>query len=252
MNSSYSKAYKLLGRSGKEAAWFIAAGLVSSGLYVLVCGLIGLEGAYAGYASFKDSPPLKGLIAGLPGDIFTAWFAAGLAGRFTMDALSGAPEGMLHYAKGWFLRKVIADTVVMGLIWGPVMFLIKTPSHSTLLTLCWILGAGWLSLRLPLWLNASVAENLGLFEAMKRSYTITSAQVLRIIILAGAPLILAGILSKLLSKILPGQTVPLYYFKSLLDSAAAAFTMGIFAVLYLELRSGTTATEPKAAEETPA
>lgn len=242
MRNTYYETYRLFKRSGKEAGFFVAACLVSAGLYVLLCGIIGVEGAYAGYLSLKASP-VKSLIADLPGSIVTAWFAAGLAGRFTMDALTGAPEEMTRYAKGWFFRKLIFDSVVMGLIWGPLLFLIRMPFHSTLLTVVWLLGAAWLSLRLSLWLNVSVTENLGLFEALKRSYTITRAQVSRIFILAGAPLISAGILSRVLSKVLPGQTVLVYYLQALLDSAASAFTMGIFAVIYVELRAKGAATE---------
>ena len=251
MSSSYSEAYRLLGRSGKEAGWFLAACLVSAGLYVLMCGFMGLEGVYAGFPPPKDSLA-KSILADLPGSIVTAWFAAGLAGRFTMDALTGAPEGMTRYAKGWFLRKLIVDTVVMGFIWGPLLFLIRMPSHSALLTLAWMLPACWLSLRISLWLNASVAENLDLFEAIKRSYALTSAQALRIFMLAGAPFILTGILVKLLSKMLPGQTVLVYYLKSMLNGAAAVFIMGLFTALYVELKAGDAATERKETEETPA
>lgn len=242
MRNTYDEAYRLFKRSGKEAGYFIAACLVSAGLYMLMCGILGVEGAYAGYRSLKASP-VKSLIADLPRSIVTAWFAAGLAGRFTMDALTGSPEEMTRYAKGWFFRKLIADTVVMGLIWLPLLFLVKAPSPSALLIVVWMLAAAWLSLRIPLWLNASVAENLGLFEALKRSYTITSAQVLRIFILAGAPLISAGILARVLRKALPGQIVLAYYLESLLDSAASAFAMGVFAVIYVELRAKGAATE---------
>lgn len=251
MNNSYGEAYKLFRRSGKEAGFYIAACLLSAGLYVLMCEMLGLEGAYTGMASFKASPA-KSFIALIPEVIVTAWFAAGLTGRFTMDALTGAPEGMTLYAKGWFFRKLIADSVVAGAMWGPLLLLVIIPFASSVLALIWLLAAGWLSLRIALWLNISVAENRGLLEAMRCSFDVTAAQALRILFLVGGPLISAVFLSQLISKALPGQAVLVYYLKSLLNSSVQAFAMAVLAVIYFELNHKSAAADQKAAEESPA
>ncbi len=251
MSNSYSEAYKLLGRSGKEAGFYIAASLVSAGLYTLMCGMLGLEVAYTGVTSFKASP-MKSFIALTPEIIVTAWFAAGLAGRLTMDALTGAPEELTSYAKGWFFRKLIADTVVAGALWGPLLLLVIIPFASPVLALVWLLAAGWLGLRIALWLNISVAENRGLLEAMRSSFDLTATQALRILFLAGGPIISTVFLSKLLGKALAGQAVLVYYLKTLLDSSAAVFAMAVLAALYLELKSAGAETGQKATEETPA
>lgn len=251
MNNCYGEAYRLLRRSGKEAGFYIAACLLSAGLYVLLCEILGLEGAYTGMASFKAGP-VKSLIALIPEVIVTAWFAAGLAGRLTVDALTGAPEGMARYAKGWFFRKLIADSVVAGALWGPLLLLIIVPFAGPVVALIWLLVAGWLSLRIALWLNISVVENRGLLEAMRSSYDVTAAQALRILLLAGGPLISAMFLSRLIIKALPGKVVLAYYLKSLLNGTAAVFAMAVLAVIYLELRSKGSAADKKATEESPA
>lgn len=250
MKNSYGEAYRLIRRSGKEAVFYIAACLVSAGLYVFLCDILGLEGAYTGLTTFKTSP-VKSLIATIPEIIVSAWFAAGLTGRLTVDALTGAPEEMTHYAKGWFFRKLISDTIVAGAMWGPLFFLVIIPFASPVLALVWLLAAGWLGLRIALWLNISVAENQGLLEAMRSSFDVTAAQALRILLLVGGPLISAVLVAKLIGKVLAGQAAAAYYLKSLLNSAVAVFAMGILAVIYLELKNRDSAAAQKVTEESP-
>lgn len=236
MHDSYNESYNLIKRSATGGALYIAACLISAGSYVLMCRFLGLNGGYDSYAVIKASP-LKGLTAYLPGIILTAWFAAGLAGRYTMDVLTGTPEGIKYYASGWFFRKLIADFFVTFIIWLPVLALLFVPFGGVVFAFVWILFAAWLGIRLALWLNVSVAENLGLVAAMKRSFVIMDGQILRIMLLTCIPMIIARALAWLLGKTLPGQVVLVYYSRSLLEGAATVFVLGILAGQYCKLRT---------------
>jgi hypothetical protein len=101
----------------------------------------------------------------------------------------------------------------------------------------WVVVAAWLGLRIALWLNISVVEDLGLIEAMTRSYALMRGQVPRLLILGGIPRGLAWGLSWLMGKVLPGHAVLLYYVKALLDGATMVFVTGVVVAFYIELRA---------------
>ncbi len=248
MKNIYNNAGGLISGSGKEAGIYLAACLAAAGLYMLTCRALGLVTWNDPYAALKASP-VKGFLAFLPGMIVTAWFSAGLAGRFTMGALSGAPKEMGFYSKGWFLRKLAAETLLALLMWVPVLLLLFMPFAGALFCFIWFIAAAWFGLRISLWLNASVAENLSFVDAAHRSFEISKGQVPRFLILGAVPMLAAGLLKWLLGKALPGQAVLLYYSVSVVEGAGAIFVMGIFAALYLELQAAPAAA-PVPAEQT--
>ena len=235
MNNLYNEACRLIGRSRRESMCYMTVYLATAGLYILMCRLLGLDGAYGGVEILKTSP-VKGLVAYLPGIVVGAWFAAGLAGRYTIDALTGAPEGMACYANGWFLRKLAADSLITGAMWVPVLFIVPVSFIRVVFAAMWIFAAAWMGLRIAFWLNISIVENLSLIESMKRSYALTRGQALRLLILAGVPRVSVSILSWAIGKVLPGQAALMYYIKAMLEGAAMMFITGVVVALYIELR----------------
>lgn len=236
MSNVYKESFRLIGGSGKETGVYLVTSLAAAGLYVLMCAWLGLGGAYDSHAVIKDSP-FRTLIAYLPGVVLSAWFAAGLAGRFTIDAIGGAPEGMTRYARGWYLRKLGGDSLFMAVMWVPVLFLVISSLGSAVAAVVWLIVAFWLGFRVALWFNISVVEELGLIDAMRRSYSMTSGQVPRLLLLGGAPMVTARFLGWTAGTLLTGQTALVYYIKSVLDGVAMVVIMGVVAAIYSELRS---------------
>jgi hypothetical protein len=236
MGNVYKESFRLIGGSGKETCVYLVASLAASGLYVAMCAGLGLGGGYDSHAVIKDTP-FRALIAFLPGIVVSAWFAAGLAGRFTIDAMGGTPEAMERYARGWFLRKLGGDSLVMVAVWVPVLLLIVSSFASVVAAVGWMIVAFWLGFRVVLWFNISVVEELGLIDAMRRSYAMTSGQVLRLLLLGGAPMLTARFLGWTAGTLLPGQMALVFYIKSVLDGAALVVIMGVVAAIYRELRS---------------
>lgn len=248
MKNIYRKAFDLISRSAKESWLYLLACPVTSLLYILTSKAMGLPASYDPFSIMKISP-IKGLIAFLPGVALTSWLAAGLVGRLTSDALKSDTKAMSHYANGWFLRKMIADSLFICVMWMPVLFFVIIPFASAVLALVWMVVAAWLGLRISLWLNASIAEDLGLIDAVQRSFNITPGHAPRILILAGIPTLIAFALSWSIHKLLPAQAALHFYLKSLLDGIAAVAMMGIFAAVYVELRSAKSTQSEAAIDE---
>lgn len=236
MSNVYKESFRLIGGSGKETGVYLAASLAAAGLYVLMCAWLGLGSAYDSHAAAKDNP-FRMLIAYLPGVVLSAWFAAGLGGRFSIDAIGGAPEGMTRYARGWYLRKLGGDSLFIVVMWVPVLFIVISSLGSAVAAVGWMVVAFWLGFRVALWFNISVVEELGLIAAMRRSYAMTFGQVPRLLLLGGAPMLTARFLGWTAGKLLPGQAGLVYYLKSVLDGVAMVVVMGVVAAIYSELRS---------------
>lgn len=232
---SIHEAYRLIGRSKKAAALYLGASLVSSWLYVFMCGQLGLAGAYAGAEAVK-AEPVKGLITYLPGIAVLAWFAAGTTGRFVMDALKGEAEGLPRYANGWFFRKAGWDLIFMFLMWVPMWFMALKFPGVIVVSLAWMVAALWLGVRVSLWLNISITEDLGLPEALKRSYALTRGRVWTLVMIGVVPMIAAKLLSWLVTAAFSAQGGAAYYTKAFFEGAAGVVVIGAFAAAYLKIK----------------
>ena len=244
---SIKESYRLIGRSRAEALFYIGASLLAAWLYIYTCGLLGLEGTYAGNTALKSSPT-KALIAYLPGMAVLAWFAAGLAGRLIMDAYKGAPESMLVYARGWYFRKLGWDVFFAALMWLP-MPLLASGMPSALLGVAWFFAVIWLGVRVSLWLNISVTENLGLPESLKRSYALTKDRVWTLLMVGGIPMISANLLNWAISRIISGGPALEYYLKSFFDGAGMLVATGAFAAIYVKIARLPSAAGPATEEQ---
>lgn len=244
---SLRKSFRLIGRSRSEAMLYLGVTLLASWLYVLFCGMMGLEGAYTRGAD--ESSPLRSFFAYLPGVIILTWFATGIAGRMIMCALKGEAEEMGVYARGWYFRKLGWDVFFMLLMVVPVP-LLAFGVPGVLLAICWVITGMWIGVRTALWLNFSVSENLRLVESLKRSYSMTDGWVWRLLLICFIPLILTKAVAWLGAKAIPGNVVFAYYVESLLEGVGILVVMGAFAAVYVKIKSLASEPEPvKAVDE---
>jgi hypothetical protein len=240
-----SEAFRLLGRSKKEAGIYLAAFIAESWLYVFMCGVLGVEGAYAGFGAVKENL-LMGLLAYLPGILFLSWFAAGLGGRLIMHAVKGEADGLVKYANGWFLRKAGWELFFVCLMWLPMWLLPLKFTGVAFVALAIMLSFLWFSLRVSFWLNFSVSQELGLVEALGRSYALTRGRVGTLILLGGLPMLAAKSLSWAIVKAASAQGGAEYYVKALFEGTAGMVVMAAYAAAYLKLKEAGPAAEPAA------
>lgn len=234
---SFREAYRLIGRSKKETGVYLLSFLLCGAIYILMCRALGLGDAYLDeYKAIKNSP-FKGIIAYLPGFIASVWFAAGITGRFVMDSLKGAPESMTHYANNWFSRNLAGEAILTGIIFVPGVISLSENKLASVPALAWFVFALWFALRMSLWLNASFTENLGLFKAMKRSYTVSVGNLWGLIVLIVVPFLVLAPVLLLIDKVLPGQPALRYLLGELLNGIASTVIIGALAAAYLALTS---------------
>lgn len=242
----YKEALRLIRRSWKETAVLVAASAASEAVFILICLALGIsydfQTAYDALKAHRQSA----LLAMLPGVFIMAWFEAGLAGRIAMDALSGAPESMVHYAKGWFLRNLFASFLVSGGFLLLLVLFSAVPKVGMGLMLGWTCFAVWLMLRIALWQAAMFIEDLPPVEAMRRSYSLTPGSALLMGLIIIVPYFAMSLLLKLAAMgPLPGM-LSQNLAQSVLEGLVTAFTMGAFTAAFLRQRA------PAAAEAAPA
>jgi hypothetical protein len=237
IQASLKGSLRLIGRSKKEAAFFVAASVLAAAIYPLACGLLGVEGAYSGAAGIKTHKVL-GAAAYLPGLLLMAWFSAGLAGRLVMDALKGEAVSMAAYGNGWFLRKFAWDFFFLVLMWVPVWFISFGPKLVMApLSLAWLLGGIFLGIRTSLWINISVAENISLPEALKRSFALTRGREWPLLFMALLPMAAGRLLGWSFGEMAGGGEAAAYYADAVFEAPALLAVAGAFAAYYASLVS---------------
>jgi hypothetical protein len=246
IENSLKEAFRLIGRSRKEVAIYMAASLVCGGISVLMCKVLGID--YTASDSFQNmkTMPIKVLAASIPGGIILAWFEAGLTGRVVFDAFKGELGDMTRYANGWFLRNLASEAIFKGISAIMVVAAFSGNKPGALIAGICLLAVTWLVFRVSLWLNASFVENLGLFQAMKRSYAVSAGNLWRLIILIIAPAFAADILKRLIVKLLPGQTTLVYILKDLTHALSSVVVIGALAAIYVALTATKTLAVPDA------
>jgi len=234
---SFKEAFRLIGRSRKETGIYLLSLLLCGAIYVALCGALGLGDAYLEEVkSIKDSP-LRGLIAYLPGFIASAWFAAGITGRFVMDAFKGEPDSMTHYANGWFTRNLAAEALFTVIFFIPGVISLSGNKVAAALALCCLVIAAWFALRLSLWLNASFVENLGVFKAMRRSYAVSVRNMWGLLVLIVLPFLAVAPVDVLIGKLLSGRPALGYLLRELMNGLASAVMIAALAAAYISLVS---------------
>ena len=189
-------------KSKEEAFIYLMTCAVGVGLYLLITIALGLPNAYDYSVIFKQHF-WKAVFSILPGILLTAWFATGIDGIFTKHSLGLTPREITYYANHWFLRKIIIQILfICVFLFSFIFFFIP---HLMLLAIPWILAAAWISLRLSVWLNASVDFDLSLTESLKRSFSLTEGQVFRLLILFCIPAFIISLFGQLFEKAISGH-----------------------------------------------
>ncbi|MCM2268175.1 MAG: hypothetical protein NDI60_10435 [Elusimicrobiales bacterium] len=224
------EAYRLTGKSGKEAALYAAVAVFNAWLYVLVCGFLGVHGVYGGGEEVGIS--LRGgLLAHLPGLAVAAWFAAGLTGRFTLHAAGGEAQAMPAYAGRWWFFRAGWDIVFSLIIWLAIPILKAKFWGATIIGIMWMITCLWLALRVSLWLNAAIGEGLGFRAGMKRSYELTRDRLWTLLLLGAILMGALKVLAWPLGKFIPNPAV-VYYLDALLQGVGAVLVMAASAAFY--------------------
>lgn len=243
---SLGEAYRLIGRSRKEASIYILSCFLCGAVYVFLCGALGLGDAYLDDFGAMKSALVKWVIAYLPGFAISAWFSAGLVGRFTMDAFNGAPEGMTHYAKGWYTRSLGGEAIITTLLFLTGLVHVKEYPATSFFALAWFIAVLLFALRASLWLNVSFVEGTGLFDSIKRSCALSEGMVPKLLTIVAVPFVLTLPLGWLAGELLPGHTAALFLVREGIRGCAEVVVMGALAAAYLKLKSGrSAAAEPE-------
>ena len=168
----YRKTWNLFVKFKTEIIVYAAVCLITSALYLFICGMLGLSNPYVPTELLRTNT-MKMLTVYAFGTMINAWFTAGIAGKFTAELLTGAPREIRYYANGWFLQKFTADIIFACAIYTPVLLLSVISLGIYTGFAVWFVFCVWFCVRLSLWLNASLDGDPGFIAAMKRSFVIT-------------------------------------------------------------------------------
>jgi len=249
MKNVYKKTYELIMRSKEGAFLYLMTCAVGVALYMLVTIALGLPNAYDTSALFKENL-WKALVSVLPGIVLIAWFSAGIIGIFTKQALGLMPREITYYANHWFLRKIIIQILFICIFsFAFIFFFIP---HTIILAIIWLIAAIWISLRLSLWLNASVDRDLCLGESLKRSFSLTRGYAFRLLILFGVPALIISLFGQLFEKAISGHGMAILFSKSIFQGLTQIIVMAICAAVYAEIKQKTEQLPKEIPEEKPA
>ncbi len=233
----YKEAFRLIRRFWKEATVLLAASLASEAIFILICLALGISYDYQTTYDALKAHQQKALLALLPGIFIMAWFEAGLVGRIAMDALTGAPESMVYYAKGWFFRNLFGSVLISG---GFLLLLIlfqAVPKVGIGLMLGWTCFAVWFMIRITLWQAAMFIEDLPPLEAMRRSYSLTPGSALMLGLILFVPYLAMSLLLKLAGFIPMFGVLSINMARSVLEGLVTAFALAAFIAAFLKLRA---------------
>ena len=217
--------------------------MASAWLYVFACGLLGVNGAYAGGEAMKANPA-KACLSCLPGLLLMAWFSAGLTGRVTVHAAGGEADGLARYANAWYLRKAGWEFLYICLTWAGMWFMSIKFFGYIFVASAWLITGIWLSLRAALWLNIGIIEGLDMVEAVKRSYALMRGRVWQLIVISAFPMVVAKALATLINKFAASPAGLAYYVGEFFEAAAAVVVIGAYAAAYLKIKTDAPAAEP--------
>jgi hypothetical protein len=234
---SFTEAFRLISRSRRESALFLAAAALSSVLYILACLALGISYDYQTTLDSIKANPLKGAIAMVPGGLVMAWFGAGISGRLAMDAFMAAPETLTAYAKGWFLRYLAGSLLLNGGFLAVLLVFNAVPRPEGMgLMAAWSLFCLWVLVRVCLWEAAMFIDGLSPVAAMRRSYSVSSGSALKLGVIVFLPFLILSVLMKLAGLLPWTGPLSLTVARDVFEGAILVVAAGAFAAAYLKLR----------------
>lgn len=235
---SFREAFRLISRSRRESALFLAAAAASSVLYILACLALGIRYDYQTTFDALKGDQFRALLAMLPGVLLMVWFGAGISGRLAMDALKGAPESLTVYAKGWFLRYLAGVLLLEGSFMAVLLLFSAVPRPVGLgLMAGWSAFYVWLLVRVSLWAAVMFMDALPPLEAMRRSYAVSNGSALALGVIFFLPYLVMSSLMELVSRLQWARAAYLTVTRDVLGGAVIILTAGAFAAAYLKLRA---------------
>ncbi|MBI5744789.1 MAG: hypothetical protein HY952_09605 [Elusimicrobia bacterium] len=236
IQASLEGSLKLINRSRKEAALYAAVSVAAALLYSLMCAALGAGPAYGPELEGAGHGLRRGFLAYLPGMVLSAWFLAGLAGRFTAHAGGRQADGLARCAKAWFLPVAVVEIGFAFLMWLAVFFLRFKPFIGAFIALAWLAAGVWLMVRLSLWLNAGFDEDISARRALERGWELTRGRAWTVLAVAGVPMAAASLLAWIFGTLSAPASV-VYYVESALEGCAGVVSAGGLASLYFRIKA---------------
>ena len=233
---SFTEAFRLISRSRRESALFLAAAALSSVLYILACLALGIGYDHQTTLDALRVAPLKGALAMAPGGLVMAWFGAGISGRLAMDAFKGAPEPLTTYANGWFMRYLAGSLLLNGGFLAVLLTFNAVPKPEGMgLMAAWSLFCLWLLVRVCLWEAAMFIDGLSPVAAMRRSYSVSRGSALKLGAVVFLLFLLLSVVMKLAGLLPWTGPLSLTVARDVLESGILVVAAGAFAAAYLKL-----------------
>jgi hypothetical protein len=242
IKTSFKESFRLIGRSKPECLAYLAVICLSGALEYALPIWTGVD------FPVQDAKPGAAKLAYMlaftaPGYVFAAWAGAGLVGRISIDALTGAPASMISYANGWFLRNLKGSVVVVAAVFLPIVLMLLLPmALAAVIILAWFLFFVWFAIRISLWGSIMFIDGLGPFAAMRRSYSVSEGHTLSIALLS-VPLFVGMLFEIGSGHFVTEGLVSEALLKPLLLGAATLVQIGALAAAYLAIKK-TKVTEP--------
>lgn len=243
IKTSFKESFRLMGRSKPECLAYLAIICLSEVLVFALSKWFGVD------YPLRDGKPTTARLAytlafSTPGYLLSTWAGAGLIGRISMDALTGATGGMTGYANGWFLRNLTGSVAVVTAAFLPLLLMLFVPMPLAIVPILgWFVAVIWLAVRLSLWGSIMFIDGLGPFPAMERSFTVSAGYSFQLFILS-LPLLAAMLLDIGARKLTGSSVMSSAILKPLFMGAATMVQMGALAAAYLGIMK-TTASEPQ-------
>lgn len=236
---SFQESFRLMGRSKPECLAYLVIICLSEVLVFALSKWFGVD-----YPLREGKPDLTRLAYTLafstPGYLISAWAGAGLIGRISMDALTGAPGAMTGYANGWFLRNLTGSLAIVTAAFLPLLLMLVVPMPLAIVPILgWFVAVIWLAVRISLWGSIMFMDGLGPFAAMERSFNVSSGHAPQLLILS-LPLLAAMLLDIGARKLTGNSAMSSAILKPLLMGAATLVQMGALAAAYLSIRKTAT------------
>lgn len=236
IKTSFKESFRLIGRSKPECLVYLVIICLSEVLVFALSKWFGVD--YPLRGGKPDPARLAYTLAfSIPGYLFSAWAGAGLIGRISMDALTGAPGAMTGYANGWFLRNLTGSIAVVTAAFLPLLLMLFVPVPLAIVPILgWFVAVIWLAVRLSLWGCIMFMDGLGPFAAMERSFTVSAGYSFQLLILS-LPLLAAMLLDIGARKLTGNSIMSSAILKPLFLGAATLVQMGALAAAYISIRN---------------
>ena len=247
---SFKEAFRLIGRSKPECAAYLAILCLGEVLMFALSRGFGVD--YPLGHGKPDLPRVAYTAAfSIPGYVLSTWAGAGLMGRISMDALTGAPGAMAGYANGWFMRYLKGTLAVVVAAFLPILLLLLVPTPLAIVIMAvWFLAVIWLAVRISMWGSIMFMDGLGPFAAMERSFTVSEGHAIPVAILS-LSLPVAMLLGAGAGRLVSSAAISSALIKPLFLGAATLVQMGALATAYVALKKSVNDSESATPDSVP-